>query len=98
MISLEGAIWARFSPSITPDALLEQLGAAVVGVGPGSSLADKVARAQTYLAVPDIQATCAVLADFLNQVQAQRGKKLTHEVADQLTEDVQTIMTEIGCD
>jgi hypothetical protein len=67
------------------------------GVGPGRSLADKVALAQTYYAVPDIQATCAVLIDFGNEVLAQRGKKLTPEFADELTADAQAIMTVIVC-
>ena len=67
-------------------------------MGPGNSLADKVELARTYLAIPDVQATCAVLDAFLNQVRAQRGKKLTLEMADQLTADVQAIMTAIGCD
>jgi hypothetical protein len=81
----------------SPAALLEQLGTAVIGVGPGNSLADKIMLAQTYLAVPDVQSTCAMLGDFLNQVRAQRGKKLTIEIADQLTADAQAIMDAIGC-
>lgn len=81
-----------------PSELLEELGTAVTGVGPGKSLANKIELAQTYLAVPDVQSTCAVLNAFLNQVRAQRGKKLTDEVADQLTEDTLTIMDAIGCD
>ena len=68
-----------------------------MGVGPGNSLADKIMLAQTYLAVPDVQSTCAILSDFLNQVRAQRGKKLTIEIADQLTADAQAIMAAIGC-
>ena len=68
-----------------------------MGVGPGNSLADKIMLAQTYLAVPDVQSTCAILSDFLNQVRAQRGKKLTIEIADQLTADAQAIMDAIGC-
>ena len=78
-------------------ALFEQLEVAATGVGPGRSLADKVALAQTYLAVPDVQATCAVLTGFVNQVQAQRGKKLPPALADQLTTDAQAIMAAIGC-
>ena len=88
-----------FTPATgsTPTTLLEQLGTAVVGVGPGNSLADKVALAQTYFAASDVEATCAVLTDFMNQVSAQRGKKLTLETADQLTADAQAIMDAIGC-
>ena len=82
---------------VEPEILLEELGTAVTGVGPGNSLADKIMLAQTFLAVPDVQSTCAMLADFLNQVRAQRGKMLTLEVADQLTADAQAIMDAIGC-
>jgi hypothetical protein len=81
----------------TPEILLEQLGTAVIGVGPGNSLADKIMLAQTYLAVPDVQSTCAILNGFLNQVRAQRGKKITIEIADQLTADAQAIMDAVGC-
>ena len=83
--------------SINAGILLEQLGIAVTGVGPGNSLADKIMLAQTYFAVPDLQATCAILTDFTNQLRAQWGKKLTPELTDQLTEDVLTIMDAIEC-
>lgn len=65
------------SLSIKADAttLLGNLLAAVTNVGPGKSLADKVAMAQTHYAVSDVQATCAVLADFGKVSWAQRGKK-----------------------
>jgi hypothetical protein len=71
--------------------------AEVIGVGPGKSLENKVRLAQTYYAVPDIQTTCAVLADFVSEVRAQRGKKITPVVADKLIVDAQAIMTAIGC-
>ena len=80
-----------------PATLLGNLLAAVTNVGPGKSLARKVGLAQTYYAVPDVQATCSVLTDFSNEVSAQRGKKLTSELADELTADTQAVMTSIGC-
>ena len=52
--------------------------------------------AQTYLAAPDVQSTCAILNDFQNQVRAQGGKKLTIETADQLTADAQAVMDAIS--
>jgi hypothetical protein len=71
----------------------------VTGVGPGKSLADKVGLAQTYYAVPDIQATCAVMTDFVNEVKAQAGKKkLTAAQATKFTSDANAIMAAIGCD
>ncbi len=57
--------------SVSPGTLLEEMGTAVKGVGPGNSLADKIVLAQTYWAVPDQQSTCAVLNAFLNQVRAK---------------------------
>lgn len=77
--------------------VLEILGEAVVGVGPGKSLANKIALAQSYLAVPDLQSACSILNDFLNQVRAQRGKKITPSLADELTADAVAIMNANGC-
>lgn len=76
---------------------LDRLLTEVTGVGPGKSLASKLALAQTYLDVPDVQATCAVLSDFLNEVRAQRGKRLSTLSADKFTADAGAIMTDIGC-
>ena len=80
-----------------PAEQLAALGTAVTDFGPGKSLADKIALAQMYLAVPDVQSACTVLTSFVNQVSAQRGKKLTPELADQLTADANVIMDGIGC-
>jgi len=80
-----------------PAVLLQRLGAAVTEVGPGSSLADKIALAQVYLAVPDVQSTCEALNAFRNQVRAQQGKKLAEQDAVQFDADAQQIMDAIGC-
>ena len=81
------------------DDLLAALAAEVAGVGPGKSLANKVALAQVYYAVPDVQATCAVLTGFVNEVKAQAGKKkLTAAQATKFTSDANAIMAAIGCD
>jgi len=82
----------------TPTILLEQLEATVTGAGPGDSFANKIMLAQTYLEVPDEESACEVLRAFLNQVRAQRGKKLTEEQADQFTADAVAIMNAVGCD
>lgn len=84
---------------LAPDAsdLLQQLLENVTGIGPGSSLANKVQRAQASYIRADLSATCAMLAAFGHEVRAQRGKKLTASLADQLTTDSQAIMTAIGC-
>ena len=76
---------------------LQQLNAAVSGVGPGKSLADKITLAQAYNVAKDYPATCSMLNAFQNQVWAQRGKKITPELADKLMEDAFFIMDLIGC-
>ena len=88
----------QFVPALDPADMLADLSAAVTGVGPGKSLSDKVALTQTYYAVPDVQATCAMLTDFNREVTAQRGKKIAAEFADELTADAQAIMGSIGCE
>ena len=80
-----------------PSDLLQKLRDDVSGVGPGTSLADKIELAQVYLAANDIPATCAVLTDFLNQVRAQSGKKLTAQQAADFESQAIAIMDAIGC-
>lgn len=81
-----------------PVTLLKELATDVSGVGPGKSLANMIRLAQVYHEASDVQATCAVLANFLREVKAQRGKRnLTAQQADDFTEQTMTIMDEIGC-
>ena len=85
-------------PPISPANMLATLLANVISAPPGKSLADKVKLAQTYYSVPDIQATCAVMTDFVNEVKAQAGKKkLTAAQATTFTSEAQAIMAAIGC-
>lgn len=93
--STSGAFVA--TPVVDPAVLLQQLADDVVGLGPGQSLYRKVELAQAYFAANDIPATCAMLMDFINEVSAQRDKKIPAASADQLIADAQAIMTEIGC-
>jgi hypothetical protein len=60
---------------VTPATELAALLAEVTGVGPGTSLADKVQLAQTYYSAKDIPNTCSTLTSFVNEVNAQNGKK-----------------------
>jgi hypothetical protein len=69
----------------------------VTGVGPGNSLPNKVAQAQAYYAVPDIQTTCGVLTGFVNEVAAQSGKNISPQVDMKLIADAQAIQAAIGC-
>jgi hypothetical protein len=79
------------------EALLAEVASLVDGAGPGKSLSNKIMLAQTYLAVPDVESACLIMTGFINQVRAQRGKKLTVDVADELTADAETIQVAIGC-
>jgi hypothetical protein len=85
--------WTR----ATPTALLAALLTEVRGVGPGKSLASKVELAQTYFAVGDVQATCAMLTAFEHEVQAQAGKKIAKALDLQLIADAQNIEAAIAC-
>jgi hypothetical protein len=82
-------------PPVSPRlaALLTEVG----GVGPGKSLADKVALAQTYYAAKDVQATCAELTGFVNEVKAQAGKKIAHTLDAKLIADANAIETAVHC-
>jgi hypothetical protein len=82
-------------PPVSP--LLAALVTEVTGVGPGKSLANKVALAQTYYAAKDVQATCAVLTGFVNEVKAQAGKKIAHTLDAKLIADANAIETAIDC-
>jgi hypothetical protein len=75
--------------------LFEALLGKVNEVGPGASLAEKISVAQTYY---DVQATCAMLDAFVNQVEAQSGKQIASDTAGELLMDAQEIMGEIGCE
>lgn len=75
----------------------EDLHDAVVGVGPGDSLAYKIAIVEAYLAASDEDAACAMLADFRNQVSAQSGKKIDEDVATRFLVDAQEVMDAIPC-
>ena len=88
----------EIEPQPSVSSLLQQLLTHSTGVGPGKSLANKVSLAQTYYAVPDIQAACAVLESFLHEVAAQRGKKLTAAQADALSGDAAVIMRDMACE
>jgi hypothetical protein len=78
----------------------EQLAAlrlAVVGVGPGKALVDKVDRAMGYLAAGNPTAACVELTSFINTVKAQAGKTIPRPLATFLTGEAARIRTVIGC-
>ena len=77
--------------------LIADLLTTVTAVGPGSSLADKMAIVQAYYTAGDMAAVCAELTAFENQVSAQAGRKLTVEQAAALLDDAHEIGTKGGC-
>jgi hypothetical protein len=81
----------------TPAQLLAALRTAVIGVGPGTSLADKVAQALTYLNSADVSDTCSTLSAFVNELTAQSGKTIPQAQAATLITNAQQIKTLLGC-
>jgi hypothetical protein len=76
---------------------LADLAAAVAGVGPGTSLADKVAQVETSLTANDKTDACSTLTAFTNQVKAQTGKTIPASEASTLIADALQIKTLLGC-
>lgn len=90
-----GPYYTTWTPHVTT--LLAALLKEVKGVGPGQSLANKVTAVQAYYAASDTQATCAMLTGFVDEVQAQDGKKINSTLDAKLIADAQAIETRIGC-
>ena len=78
--------------------LIEELLDAVTAVGPGNSLADKIAIVLAYYEAGDDVAACAMLTDFRSQVRAQSGKKLTENLAAELTHEAQVLAERLECE
>jgi X-Pro dipeptidyl-peptidase len=68
-----------------------------IGVGPGTSLADKVKAVQTAVAAGDKADACSTLTAFVNQVKANVGKKLTQAQANDLIAEATQIRHVLGC-
>lgn len=79
------------------NAQLEELLADVTGVGPGTSLADKVKRAQRYVAANNLTDACSTLTAFINEVKAQSGKKIDVNQAQTLISSAQQIKAQLAC-
>jgi hypothetical protein len=76
---------------------LADLGTAVTGAGPGTSLADKVMQAQTLVAGNDMADACSALTAFVNEVQAQSGKTIALDQAQALIASATRIKAVLGC-
>jgi Tol biopolymer transport system component len=78
-------------------AQLRDLLTAVTGVGPGTSLADKVKAARSYLAAGDLADACSALTAFLHEVSAQSGKSIPPDHAATLIATSQRIKAVLAC-
>ena len=69
----------------------------VQGVGPGTSLADKVQQAQSLLASGDVTDTCATLTAFAHEVKAQSRNDILTSQAGQLIAAARQVQAVLGC-
>jgi streptogramin lyase len=76
---------------------LSELAAAVAGVGPGTSLAAKVASVQSDLTANDTSDACGTLGAFISEVTAQTGKSIKPPKPAMLIADAQHIEAAIPC-
>jgi hypothetical protein len=81
----------------TAEELVTILAGEVAGVGPGGSLAAKVASALAYLRAGNDGAACSTLRALANEVRAQSGKKITAAQADDLLAAIAEIAALAGC-
>jgi YVTN family beta-propeller protein len=78
-------------------AQLDDLYRAVQGVGRGTSLSRKVARARSYLASGDVVHACSALGSFVHKVAAQSGKSIPAATASALIADAKRIRAVLTC-
>jgi hypothetical protein len=69
----------------------------VTGVGPGTSLADKVRQASSDLAAQDVRDACSTLGALINEVRAQSGKAIAPARGATLIATATRIRTVLGC-
>jgi len=78
-------------------AQLARLARAVKGIGPGTSLADKVAQARSQLASGHVADACRTLGTFVTEVKAQSGKTIPSATAKKLIADARRIRAVLAC-
>ena len=89
---------AKFNVSVKGAlAQLNDLLAYVNGLGPGTSLPDKVQTAINYYPASGTADPCSELTAIVNEAKAQSGKKLTVTQANTIIEDANRIRAVIGC-
>ncbi|MBN9492888.1 right-handed parallel beta-helix repeat-containing protein [bacterium] len=91
-------VTATFSVTVEGgDVQLTALSAAVQGVGPGSSLADKVQAARTYFDKSDLSRACGTLNALVHEINAQTDKTISLTTANILIDAARQIEAVIGC-
>jgi hypothetical protein len=73
------------------------LRSAVTGVGPGTSLADKIALVQGQIGTGQVAKACSTLVAFINEVSAQSGKTIPTGQATTFIADALRIRSVLGC-
>ncbi len=76
---------------------LQDLKGYVTGIGPGTSLADKVQTAINYDQAGDIADTCSELTALIKETNAQSGKDLPAAQATTIITDAERIRAVLGC-
>ncbi len=76
--------------------MLDTLLSQVIGVGPGKSLESKVRGTIQKLTAGNTTSACSALDDFINEVKAQAGKKITQSLADALIAAAKNIQAALG--
>lgn len=89
----------KIAPALSPEeaaeALIELIGGLGIHHGTANSLTSKLHNAIASLQCGNTHAAVNQLNAFVNQVEAQRGKKLTEEQADMLIAEAQGIIDAI---
>ena len=76
---------------------VKDLLAAVQGVGPGTSLNDKVEVIQGYIGTNNTAKACAAIVSFKNEVRAQTGKSIPTAKAAALQREADRVAAALGC-
>jgi outer membrane protein assembly factor BamB len=69
----------------------------LAGIGPGTSLADKVELVQAYLAANDVRDACSTMRALINEVKALSGKTIPPAEAATLIATANRITSVLGC-
>jgi hypothetical protein len=76
---------------------LDELLSTLTGIGPGTSLADKIARTHQYVATNALAGACSKLTAFGNEVRALRPTNIPPIQAATLIGNALQIKTVLGC-